>query len=203
MTSFSAKGNLEMVKLGLILSLYASLSCAVLAVVNNFTAPRIAKNQEMKIAASMRAFFPDDDFVFESVKDFGSKASGQIKIESIIIAKKEGSLVGGAVQVTGPTYDQGTILVGMKVDGTLTGLKFLKLSDSPGFGLKANDPTFTLPSGETFYGQFEGKNAKDGFSLGEDFDAISGATITSVGVANLLNAGTSALFGYFEGAKNE
>ena len=69
--------------------------------------------------------------------------------------------------------------------------------------MKANDPTFTLPSGETFYGQFEGKNAKDGFSLGENFDAISGATITSVGVANLLDAGTSALFGYFEGAKNE
>lgn len=48
----------------------------------------------------------------------------------------------------------------MTVDGTVTGLQFLELTDSPGFGLKANDPTFTLPNGQTFYGQFNGKNAE-------------------------------------------
>ncbi len=199
MSGFYAKGNLEMLKLGLILSLYASVSCAVLAVVNNFTAPRIQRNQEIKIADSMKAFFPAGDCVFEKVNDYEPKKVGQADIESIIIAKKEGVLAGGAVQVTGPTYDRGTIFVGMNVDGTLTGLKFLKLSDSPGFGLKANDPTFTLPSGNTFYGQFEGKNAKDGFISGTTFDAISGATITSNGIGNLLEAGTSVLFKYFEG----
>ena len=199
MSGFYAKGNLEMLKLGLILSLYASVSCAVLAVVNNFTAPRIQRNQERKIADSMKAFFPAGDCVFEKVNDYEPKKVGQADIESIIIAKKEGVLAGGAVQVTGPTYDRGTIFVGMNVDGTLTGLKFLKLSDSPGFGLKANDPTFTLPSGNTFYGQFEGKNAKDGFISGTTFDAISGATITSNGIGNLLEAGTSVLFKYFEG----
>ena len=116
-----------------------------------------------------------------------------------------GKAVGGAAQVNGPTYDQATILVGMKADGTITGLQFLKNTDSPGFGLKANDPTFTLSNGKTFYGQFEGKNAKDGFKLGETFDAISGATITSNGVANLLTEGTGSLLKYLEkqGASNE
>ena len=195
----------EMIKLGLTLAIYAVISCTVLAVVNNFTAPKIAQNQENKVNQAMASFFPGDGYTFESVSDYDAASVGTIKIENMIIAKKDGKAVGGAAQVNGPTYDQATILVGMKSDGTITGLQFLKNTDSPGFGLKANDPTFTLSNGKTFFGQFEGKNAKDGFKAGETFDAISGATITSNGVANLLSEGTGSLLKYLEkqGAANE
>ena len=195
----------EMIKLGLTLAIYAVISCTVLAVVNNFTAPKIAQNQENKVNQAMASFFPGDGYTFESVSDYDAASVGTIKIENMIIAKKDGKAVGGAAQVNGPTYDQATILVGMKADGTITGLQFLKNTDSPGFGLKANDPTFTLSNGKTFFGQFEGKNAKDGFKAGETFDAISGATITSNGVANLLAEGTASLLKYLEkqGAANE
>lgn len=195
----------EMIKLGLTLAIYAVISCTVLAVVNNFTAPKIAQNQENKVNQAMASFFPGDGYTFESVSDYEAASVGTIKIENMIIAKKDGKAVGGAAQVNGPTYDQATILVGMKADGTITGLQFLKNTDSPGFGLKANDPTFTLSNGKTFFGQFEGKNAKDGFKAGETFDAISGATITSNGVANLLAEGTGSLLKYLEkqGAANE
>ena len=195
----------EMIKLGLTLAIYAVISCTVLAVVNNFTAPKIAQNQENKVNQAMASFFPGDGYTFESVSDYDAASVGTIKIENLIIAKKDGKAVGGAAQVNGPTYDQATILVGMKADGTITGLQFLKNTDSPGFGLKANDPTFTLSNGKTFFGQFEGKNAKDGFKTGETFDAISGATITSNGVANLLAEGTGSLLKYLEkqGATNE
>lgn len=188
----------EMIKLGLTLAIYAVISCTVLAVVNNFTAPKIAQNQVEKVNQAMASFFPGDGYTFESVSDYDSASVGTIKIENMIIAKKDGKAVGGAAQVNGPTYDQATILVGMKADGTITGLQFLKNTDSPGFGLKANDPTFTLSNGKTFFGQFEGKNAKDGFKAGETFDAISGATITSNGVANLLAEGTASLLKYLE-----
>ena len=195
----------EMIKLGLTLAIYAAISCTVLAVVNNFTAPKIAQNQTEKVNKAMASFFPGDGYTFEAVSDYDAASVGTIKIENMIIAKKDGKAVGVAAQVNGPTYDQATILVGMKADGTITGLQFLKNTDSPGFGLKANDPTFTLSNGKTFYGQFEGKNAKDGFKLGETFDAISGATITSNGVANLLKEGTGSLLKYLEkqGASNE
>ena len=195
----------EMIKLGLTLAIYAVISCTVLAVVNNFTAPKIAQNQENKVNQAMTSFFPGEGYTFESVSDYDAASVGTIKIENLIIAKKDGKAVGGAAQVNGPTYDQATILVGMKADGTITGLQFLKNTDSPGFGLKANDPTFTLSNGKTFFGQFEGKNAKDGFKAGETFDAISGATITSNGVANLLAEGTGSLLKYLEkqGATNE
>lgn len=192
----------SMIKLGLVLAVYAVVSCTVLAVVNNFTAPKIAQNQVEKVNAAMQAFFPGDGYTFEAVSSFESKATGTIKIEQLIVAKKDGVIAGGAAQVSGPTYDQATILVGMQADGTVTGLQFLKNTDSPGFGLKANDPTFKLANGQTFYGQFEGKNAKDGFVIGETFDAISGATITSNGVAGLLTAGTQTLLNYL-GGQNE
>lgn len=192
---------LEMLKLGIVLALYAVISCTVLAVVNNLTAPKIAQNQIEKVNNAMAAFFPGEGFSFEQKNDFVS-LGGSAKVESLIVAKKDGKIVGGAAQVSGPTYDTATILVGMAFDGTITGIQFLKNTDSPGFGLKASDSTFKLANGKTFYGQFEGKNVKDGFELGRTFDGISGATITSNGVANLIKTGTETLLSYINGAEN-
>ena len=188
----------SMIKLGLVLCAYAVVACALLAIVNNFTAPKIADNQAKKVSTAMQEFFPDNDLTFETVNDYKAPVVGAITVDEIYVAKKDGIIVGGAAQVTGPTYDQGSILIGIKTDGTVTGLKFLKLTDSPGFGLKANAPTFKLANGKTFYGQFEGKNAKTAFKAGQNFDAISGATITSVAVSSLINEGTKNLFAYFD-----
>ena len=188
----------SMLKLGLVLCAYAVAACAMLAVVNNFTAPKIAQNQERKVSAAMQEFFPESGLTFETINDYTAPVVGAITVDEMYVAKRGSEIVGGAAQVSGPTYDQGTILVGIKADGTVAGLKFLKLTDSPGFGLKANDATFKLPNGKTFYGQFEGKNAKAGFTAGENFDAISGATITSVAVASLINEGTKNIFEYFK-----
>ena len=187
----------SMIKLGLVLCAYAVVACTLLAVVNNFTAPKIADNQAKKVSAAMQEFFPDSGLTFETIHDFTPPVVGAITVDEMYVAKLGNEIVGGAAQVTGPTYDQGTILIGIKTDGTVTGLKFLKLSDSPGFGLKANDSTFKLPNGKTFYDQFESKNAKSGFKAGENFDAISGATITSVAVSSLINEGTKNLITYF------
>lgn len=187
----------SMIKLGLILCAYAVVACAMLALVNNFTAPKIAENQTKKVSAAMQEFFPESGLSFETINDFTPPVVGAITVDEMYVAKRGNEIVGGAAQVTGPTYDQGTILIGIKTDGTVTGLKFLKLTDSPGFGLKANDATFKLPNGKTFYGQFEGKNAKDGFVAGQNFDAISGATITSEAVSSLIKEGTKNILSYF------
>ena len=187
----------SMIKLGLILCAYAVVACAMLALVNNFTAPKIAENQTKKVSAAMQEFFPESGLTFETINDFTPPVVGAITVDEMYVAKRGNEIVGCAAQVTGPTYDQGTILIGIKTDGTVTGLKFLKLTDSPGFGLKANDATFKLPNGKTFYGQFEGKNAKDGFVAGQNFDAISGATITSEAVSSLINEGTKNILSYF------
>ena len=190
--------SLEMIRLGLVLAVFAAASCTVLALVNSVTSVRIAANKIAKANAAMKIVMADAD-AFEPVENFASSENSSIKIMSVYSAKKGGKTVGAVAQINGPTYDRGTVMVGMKTDGTITGVQFLELSDSPGFGLKANDPTFKLPNGKTFYGQFEGKNARDGFKAGSTFDAISGATITSVGAAALIEEGTKSMFKFFEG----
>ena len=181
----------EMFRLGLILVCYAVVSCAVLAVVNNFTAPKIAQNQIDKANEAMRQ-------VFAQISDFEPASTNAITISDFYLAKKDGKVIGGVAQVSGPTYDKGKIIVGIDTNGTITGMQVLELSDSPGFGLKANDSTFKLPNGKTFYGQFTGKSAINGFKDGSNFDAISGATITSKGLGDMVSEGTQSLIKYMK-----
>lgn len=194
----SKKESLEMFRLGLTLAIFAAVSCTVLAFVNNFTSPKIIQNRINKANAAIKTVFTDAE-VFEPVYDFGKSSISTITIESLYVAKKGNSVLGAVAQVSGPTYDTAKIIVGLDVNGLVTGVQFLELTDSPGFGLKANDPTFKLSNGQTFYDQFKGKKAKDGFVAGETFDAISGATITSVGVADLISEGTKVISDYLGG----
>ncbi len=191
-----ANSPFQMIKLGLILALYATVSCTILAFVNYATKGKIEQNQINKANEAMKAVMADAD-EFEKIDNFETSEDPAITISSVYLAKSNGTVIGGVAQVSGPTYDKATIIAGLKTNGIVTGIQFLELTDSPGFGLKANDPTFTLANGKTFYGQFEGLDAKKGFAVGSEIDAISGATITSVGVANLVHAGTESLAKYF------
>jgi len=184
-----------MIKLGLILAIYAVISCALLAVVNNFTAPVIEANQIAKANAGMKAVFADADS-FEQVTDFTPSTDSTITIDKFYLAKVGGEVKGAVVQATGPTYDHATIVLGVDLSGTVTGMQFLALSDSPGFGLKANDATYKVKSGTTFYGQFAGKKVADGFTAGQTYDAVSGATITSKGVGRIMTMATFVASSY-------
>ncbi|NLC93374.1 MAG: FMN-binding protein [Treponema sp.] len=188
---------LEMIKLGLILVCYAVASCTVLAIVNNLTSPKIIQNQLVKANLAMKAVFAEAD-EFEKKDDFSRSEDKTITVSDFYLAKKDGSVVGGVVQVSGPTYEKGKIIISLDTNGVVKGMQFLELSDSPGFGLKANDSTYIMKNGKTFYGQFAGKDANNGFVANENYDAISGATITSVAVGKLLNEGTKTLLMYFK-----
>lgn len=183
----------KMLKLGLKLAAYAVASCFCLALVNNITAPTIARNQAGKLAEGLKIVFADAD-KFEPVTDF--PAAQTATIDAMYVAEKNGKVTGAVTQITGATYDKATILVGQDLDGTITGIQFLELSDSPGFGLKAKDPSYTISTGKTFYGQFAGKKVQDGFTIGSTYEAISGATITSRGVGVLLSEATTAAGSY-------
>ena len=90
--------------------------------------------------------------------------------------KSAGSRYGGVVKLS----------VGLKEDGTITGIEFLEINDTPGLGLKAKEPAFK--------DQFTGKNAqslsvtKSGNADDTQINAISGATITSSATTNAVNA---------------
>ena len=73
----------SMIKLGLVLCAYAVVACAMLALVNNFTAPKIAENQAKKVSAAMQEFFPESGLTFETINDFTPPVVGAITVDEM------------------------------------------------------------------------------------------------------------------------
>lgn len=167
----------DMLKLGFSLAAFASVACVLLALVNNATSPVIEAAQQAEVNAGLSVVFPDADS-FERADNFVPDTATAVQVESLYLAKRGGSVVGAVVQASGPTYDKATILLGLDMNRMITGIKFLSISDTPGFGQKAAEPEF--------YMQFSGKSADDAFVAGGDVDAISGATITTKGVSQIV-----------------
>ena len=96
-------------------------------------------------------------------------------------ATKDGKLVAVALEHFGKGFggDVG-VMVGYDVNrDTLTGIGITTMKETPGLGTRVADPAFT--------GQFTGKPADARLkSQGGDIDAVSGATISSIGVVTAL-----------------
>ncbi len=109
--------------------------------------------------------------------------------KTFYLGRKQGSIIGVATASSHLGYG-GTlsILVGIDLEGIITGVALLEHQETPGLGAKAG--------GEAFLGQFKGKYLSDSDDKimvkkdGGDIDSITSATITSRSVAE---AATKAL----------
>jgi NosR/NirI family transcriptional regulator, nitrous oxide reductase regulator len=83
------------------------------------------------------------------------------------------------------------VLVGMRPDGRITGIKILANNETPSYLARVDRPAFT--------GRFEGKSASDPFVLDSDLDGVTRATMTAGAVASGVRAASrraaSGLFG--------
>ena len=168
----------NMLKLGLSLAIYASVACVCLSLVNMVTAPAIAAAKERELNAGLAVVFADAD-TFAPAPNFVADTATSIEVTNLYLAKKGDQVMGAVVQAKGPTYEKkAEMLIGITLNRSITGIQFLSLSDTPGFGQKAKEPEFA--------DQFAGKSVDDAFSAGDDVTAISGATITTKGVSQLI-----------------
>ena len=152
-----------------------------------------ANNKAYKAVFNEAESFDPDDALTAAVEgcnaDLAGMDFGGVKVENVlkavdgsgnqlgyVITSLSNDSYGGAVKVS----------VGIKEDGTITGIEFLEINDTPGLGLKAKEPKFK--------DQFIGKNAeslsvtKMGTADDTQINAISGATITSSATTNAVNA---------------
>ena len=106
-----------------------------------------------------------------------------------------GNVVGYVLSVTSAEGYEGniTLSMGLKPDGTLTGIAYTELKETPGKGMLAAETSFT--------DQFRNRNAQllklikgGGATEADEIDAVSGATVTSRAVVNAVNAGLDFLF---------
>ena len=169
------KENLVQYVLRLTVTLLAitGLVAAALAGVNAITKDAIAANQEKKTQDALALVLPD---------------AGNLQKQELTADAGIGSEVytdgqSYAVKVLPSGFD-GTItmMVGI-ADGKVTGISVISHTETPGLGAVA---AAQIAKGEAFRSQFVGQEGT--LSIGNQIDAMSGATITSTAVVTGVNA---------------
>ena len=159
------------------------------------TADRIAENKENANQAAFLEVVPDaasfdkDDAVRSAIEN-AQGTYGSVTIENAVVGKDaSGNVVGYVVHVSNSdSFDGGlALVVGIRADGSLNGIAFTELHETPGMGMRCGEAEFM--------DQFVGAQAeqftlnKGGTSSGPDgIDAVNGATVTSNSVVNAVNA---------------
>lgn len=190
----------SIVKDAIVLFLITLLSGLALGVVHELTLEPIAAAQQAAANRTYQEVFPDA-VTFETTEELAGKVEeanldavnwgyGAVTIDECLEAKNgAGEVLGYVINATSPDGYAGDlqISVGISKDKKVLGLGFLSISETPGLGLKANEPAFK--------DQFVGKDAsgdieriKTGTANEQQFNALSGATYTSTAVGNALNA---------------
>jgi electron transport complex protein RnfG len=188
---------INMLKLGIILALFATAACVGLAFVYTGTSATIAERQEADLQAALKDLFPDADS-FDPVTIESADAS--VAFDQQYRVSKTGQTIGAAIQASKASYGGPIkVLVGINADGTVSRVRVLEHADTPGLGANAASPRYYVdkPNKITFTGQFEGKKVSDSFEPKQDVQAITAATITSRAVASLVKASGTAAVTWF------
>jgi electron transport complex protein RnfG len=157
-----------------------------LAMVYRITLPVINSQDLKSLNEGFASVFPGTN-TFEKINETLKSTDQTITIGNCYEVKNDGNLIGLIVTVSSPGSQAPIkMLVGVKKDGTISGVKILSISETPGLGANAENPNYFVNKEKkiTFLSQFTGKNvAKDPLVAKQDIIAITGATITSNAVS--------------------
>jgi electron transport complex protein RnfG len=188
-------------KLGVVLTLYATVACVGLAFVYAATEKVIAERQQADLDKALKELFPAGDG-FTDISGTIANRSPSVSFGSQYVITRGSERIGVAIRAGGSSYGGPiALLVGVGADGKISGVKILEHADTPGLGANAADPKYYVnkAAGLTFYGQFAGKSVQDPFEAKEDVIAITAATITSRAVAAVVKAVGIAAAEWFAG----
>ena len=158
----------------------------LLGVVNQITKPRIDAIQAEKIRAAMAQVLEADEYLpIQLQKDLKG-------VQSVSEARTNGGTLGYVVQVTA-SGSQGEIqmMVGVDVDNRVTGVSVIKHSETPNIGTKVVADQSVL---DRFIGMDHAYGEITVNSGSNRFDGISGATVSSKGVAAGVNTALTAAY---------
>lgn len=166
-----------MATLVIVLFAICAATALVLGLTNMLTAPYIKANQESKTKAAMSAVLPSD--TYEPVEYTGGDPT-------VLSINKAGD-AGYVVEVKPATSFSGnlTVMVGVDATGACTGISITSSGETSGLGSNASKPDWQA--------QFVGKTGEVKVTKdGGEINAITGATITSRGVAEAVSSAIAA-----------
>ena len=170
-----------------ILMIITTVTAVLLAVINMMTEPVIAANTEKEKQDAIFEIFEGADRT-KSMKDTLGDLYPK-EISDVYMVFKGNELLGYCADAASMGFNDNIgMMVGVTSDNKVCGIKILSISDTPGLGMKVTDEGYLAKYNGVSYPVEFGVNA----------DAISGATYSSKGVKNAVNAVLAfcADFGY-------
>ena len=191
----------SMIKDAIILCMISLIAALALGFVNELTKDRIAFLAAQAKAEAYQEVFPEAVAIVDAEGDATLKSTleeaesiltaggfSNITINEVCIVQDSNQQrIGYVASVSLKAYDAMTLTFGYTTEGVCTGLAFLEIKETPGIGMKADEPEFK--------NQFINKKGdqlvavKSGASAENEINAISGATFTTDGVIRGINAG--------------
>ena len=162
------------VKPVVVLSVIALIVSLLLAMVNSFTAPIIEENQKDATLAAYVDVMPTVSSAsdLEEVTDYTTEnITGAVKATdgSLAIKAEEKGFDGGIL----------TVIMGFDANGAETGIWVDASTQTKGIGSNV--------STDDFLAQFNGMDGTKNIVMNQDFDAYSGATISSTALFAAIN----------------
>lgn len=174
----SGAGEFKFLQLTGILCLVFALCALALGLADCLTAQRIAENQGSRNMGALEEVLPYGED-YREIRYFGEDPT----IEEVYEAPDAGWVF--QISPAGSYSGTLTVMVGVDVDGKVTGVAVTESGESEGLGLRASEPEFR--------GQFVGKTGQVRVTAdGGDITAISGATVTSRAVCGAVNSALTA-----------
>ena len=177
-----------------LLGLFAILGTAMVALIYDATEARIAANERAFLLKSLHTLIPpaihDNDLFSDVIEVNDRELLGSVKPVRVYRARQDNQPVAAIINAVAPDGYSGNIvlLVAIRYDGTLAGVRVVKHKETPGLGdaidanksdwiMGFNDRSLTNPD-------------KKGWAVKRDggiFDQFTGATISPRAVVNAVH----------------
>ena len=155
---------------------------------------RAAQAASYMVVCPQADHFEADDAIDKAVADlngavYGSDFGRAYINEGFAAVDADGNNVGYAISATSADGFDGnvTLAVGIDADGAVSGISFTELNETPGMGMRVDEPEFK----DQFNGRAVSKftlNKAGGSTEEDQIDTVSGASTTSGAVVNAVNA---------------
>lgn len=177
-----------MLRLALILFGITAVVALLLSTVNEVTKGPIARQKEAQVHSAMAQVLPAESYEkIENLEQFGLD---EIVLE-VYVAKNGDEQAGYCVKTAPPGYG-GTIemITGVDMEGTVTKVNIVSMSETAGLGTKTNDASFL----DQYSGKGLGVTVTTSSSPKEnEVSAIAGATVSSKAVTTGVAAAVGAV----------
>jgi len=168
-----------------LLAAFAVICTGSVAVVNVFTQPLIAQQEQKALLKTLNQLIPetlyDNDIVASCFSVTDQSLLGSAQPQQVFISKKGDRPTALLLETTTMSGYSGQInlVVGIYENGKIAGVRVIQHSETPGLGdkVQTNKSDWIYSFNDKFYQKAQ-KSRWDVTKNGGDFDAFTGATIT-------------------------